>query len=322
MSIDPSNANQPAHMNAARVRQFGAIDAIHIEKIQRPEPAAGQVLVRVHAAGVGPWDAWVRAGQSKLGQPLPLTLGSDISGTVEAVAKGVDGFLPGDAVYGATNALFIGAYAEFAAAEAGMLARKPRELSHVEAASVPVVACTAWQLVHIYGKVNHAQRVLVHGAAGNVGAYAVQFAKLAGATVIGTCRHADTAFLERLGVDRIVDVDAERFEDVAKDVDVVLDTVGGDTLERSLDIVRRGGVVASSVSPPDPARTASRGIHSAFFYVSVDTATLMQIAELLDSGDIKPNVGDVLPLSQARLAHEMLGGKPHKRGKIVLTIQP
>lgn len=138
----------------------------------------------------------------------------------------------------------------------------------------------------------------------------------------GTCRHADTAFLERLGVDRIVDVDAERFEDVAKDVDVVLDTVGGDTLERSLDIVRRGGVVASSVSPPDPARTASRGIHSAFFYVPVDTATLMQIAELLDSGDIKPNVGVVLPLSQARLAHEMLGGKPHKRGKIVLTIHP
>jgi hypothetical protein len=172
MSIDPSIAHQPAYMKAARVRQFGAIDAIHLEEIQRPVPAAGQVLVRVHAAGVGPWDAWVRAGRSKLGQPLPLTLGSDISGTVEAVAEGVDGFFPGDAVYGATNALFIGAYAEFAVAEAGMLARKPRQLSHVEAASVPVIACTAWQLVHIYGKVNHAQRVLVHGAAGNVGAYA------------------------------------------------------------------------------------------------------------------------------------------------------
>lgn len=322
MQIGQSTAQQPAQMKAIRIHRFGAIDAIHLEDIQRPVPAAGQVLVRVHAAGVGPWDAWIRAGRSKLGQPLPLTLGSDISGTVEAVAEGVNGFIPGDAIYGATNALFIGGYAEFAVAEASMLSRKPVLLSHVEAASVPVVACTAWQLVHAYGEVDDTKRVLVHGAAGNVGAYAVQFAKLAGANVIGTCRHADAALLEKLGVDRIVDVDTERFEEAAKDVDVVLDTVGGDTLETSLDTVRRGGVVISSVSPPDPQRSASRGVRSAFFYVSVDRATLIRIANLLDSGGLTPNVGDVLALSQARLAHEMLEGKSHKRGKIVLTIQP
>jgi NADPH:quinone reductase-like Zn-dependent oxidoreductase len=320
MPTDQTVTHRPACMKAARVHQFGAIDAIHVEEIQRPEPAAGQVLVRVHAAGVGPWDAWVRAGRSKLGQPLPLTLGSDISGTVETVAEGVDDLFAGDAVYGATNALFIGAYAEFAVAEAAMLAHKPRQLSHVEAASVPVVACTAWQLVHTYGRVHRTERVLVHGAAGNVGAYAVQFAKLAGAHVIGTCRHADVAFLESLGVDQVVDVDAERFEDVAKDVDAVLDTVGGDTLERSLDVVRRGGVVASSVSALNPARSASKGIRSEFFYVSVETTTLTRTAGLLDAGNIKPNVGEVLPLSQARLAHEMLEGKSHKRGKIVLAI--
>lgn len=322
MRTDPSITLPPTLMKAARVHRFGTIEEIRIEDIPRPAPAPGQVLVRVQAAGVGPWDAWVRAGLSKLGQPLPLTLGSDISGTVEAVGEAVEGFVRGDAAYGATNPLFIGGYAEFAVAEASMLAHKPARLSHVEAASIPVVACTAWQLVHAYGKVDHGQRVLVHGAAGNVGAYAAQFAKLAGATVIGTCRHGDTAFLESLGVDTIIDVDAERFEDVAKDVDVVLDTVGGDTLERSFAVVRRGGAIVSSVSAPDPQQSASRGIRGEFFYVSVDTPTLVQITALLDAGKIKPNVGDVLPLSRARLAHEMLEGKAHKRGKIVLTNQP
>lgn len=309
-------------MKSIRIHQFGGIDSLKLEDIARPVPAAGQVLVRIHAAGVGPWDAWVRAGQSKLGQPLPLTPGSDISGTIEAVGEDVNELFPGDSIFGATNHLFTGGYAEFAIAESSMLALKPEQISHVQAASVPVVACTAWQLVHVYGEVDHTKRVLVHGAAGNVGAYATQFAKLTGATVIGTCRHQDVAFLQNLGVDVIVDVDAERFEDVAKEVDVVLDTVGGETLERSIEVVRHGGVIVSSVSAPDPERSASRGIRSEFFYVSVDWATLTQIAKLLDSAAITPNVGDVLPLSQARLAHEMLGGKPHKRGKIVLNIQP
>lgn len=322
MPTRQSTAPRHDRMKAVRVHQFGAIDAMQMEEIERPVPAAGQVLVRVHAAGVGPWDAWVRAGLSKLGQPLPLTPGSDISGTVEAVGEDVNELFPGDIVYGATNPLFTGGYAEFAVAEAGMLALRPQRLSHVEAASIPVVACTAWQLVHVHGEVDHSRRVLIHGAAGNVGAYAVQFAKLAGAFVIGTCRHADTAVLEQLGVDVIVDVDAGRFEEAAENVDVVLDTVGGDTLERSVEIVRPGGVIVSSVAPPDPGRTASKGIRGAFFYVSVDTANLTQIARLLDAGDIVPNVGDVLPLSQARLAHAMLDGKPHKPGKIVLTIQP
>lgn len=321
MSTDPTSTSQTVRMKAIRVHAFGAIDAMHLEDTARPVPAAGQVLVRVQAAGVGPWDAWVRAGRSKLGQPLPLTPGSDISGTVEAVGDDVNELFPGDSVYGATNAMFTGGYAEFAVAEVGMLALKPPPLSHVEAASVPVVACTAWQLVNVHGEVRHGMRVLVHGAAGNVGAYAAQFAKLAGATVIGTCRHGDTALLEQLGVDVIVNVEAGRFEDVAQDVDVVLDTVGGETLERSIAMVRPGGVIVSSVEPPDPGRTGSRGIRGAFFYVAVNTPDLKRIGDLLDSGKIVPNVGDVLPLSEACQAHEMLEGKPHKPGKIVLTIQ-
>ena len=321
MSIEHSTAGKQPLMKAIRVQEFGGIDAIKLEEIARPVPAAGQVLVRVSAAGVGPWDAWVRAGLSKLGQPLPLTLGSDISGTVEYVGEDVNELFPGDVVYGGTNPLFTGGYAEFVVAEAGMLAIKPDQLSHVEAASAPVVACTAWQLVHDHGGVGHTKRVLVNGAAGNVGAYAAQLAKLAGATVIGTCRHADVAFLGTLGLDVVVDVDTQRFEDFSKDVDVVLDTVGGETLDRSIEVVRQGGVVVSSVSAPDLERSAERGIRSAFFYVAVDTATLKKVANLFSSGDITPNVGEVLALSEARLAHEMLEGKPHKRGKIVLTLE-
>ncbi len=315
-------SNLPVHdrMHAIVVQQFGGIDAIHLEDIERPVAGPGQVLVRVHAAGVGPWDALVRAGQSMLKQPLPLIPGSDLSGIVENVGKGVTGFAPGDAVYGATNAQFTGAYAEFALADAHLIARKPPTMSHTEAASVPVVACTAWQLVHTHGQVDRSKRVLVHGAAGNVGAYAVQFAKLAGATVIGTARHGDVAFLKSLGVDQIIDVDVERFEDVVKDVDVVLDTVGGETLDRSFEVVRHGGVIISSVSEPDAERSADKAIRSAFFYVAVDTMTLTRLGDLFASGAITARVGDVLPLSQARAAHEMLDGKPHKTGKIVLKI--
>ena len=163
-------------MKAVRVHRFGGIDAIEYEEVAVPAPGAGQVLVRVRASGVGPWDAWVREGKSALPQPLPLTLGSDLSGVVESVGSGVSAFRPGEEVFGVTNARFTGANAEYAVAEAGMLAAKPRRLTHLEAASVPVVASTAWQMVWDHGAVGPAKVVLVHGAAGNVGAYAVQLA--------------------------------------------------------------------------------------------------------------------------------------------------
>lgn len=318
---EPSYVAAEAAMKAVRVHQSGGLDAMIYEDVQRPVAGRGQVLVRVHAAGVGPWDAWVRAGQSALKQALPLTLGSDIAGTVETVGEGVRGFAPGDAVFGVTNAQFTGAYAEFAVAEVDMIARKPRNLSYVEAASVPVVATTAWQLVHDHGRITRGQRVLVQGAAGNVGAYAVQLAKKAGAHVIGAARAPGIDRLDAMGADSVIDVDAYRFEDRATNMDVVLDTVGGEILDRSLDVVRRGGVIASAVSQPDPARVERNGLRSAYFLVSVTTAVLSELAGLLDSGELKVHVGDVLPLSQARLAHEMLAGKPHKPGKIVLAVR-
>ena len=173
-------------MKAVRVHAFGDLDAMVYEDVPRPSPGPGQVLIRVAATGVGPWDAWIREGKSVLPQPLPLVLGSDLSGVVEEVGPGVTGFGLGDAVFGVTNARFTGAYAEHAVADAGMIARKPATLGDLEAASMPVVASTAWQMLFDHAAVEAGSRVLVHGGAGNVGAYAVQFARLAGARVVAT----------------------------------------------------------------------------------------------------------------------------------------
>jgi len=307
-------------MKAVRVHQFGGIESIQYEDVPRPVPGDGQVLVQVKAAGVGPWDVLVREGQSALHQPLPLILGSDIAGIITDVGPGVTDFHPGDAVFGVTNPLFIGGYAEYAVADAGMIAIKPQRLGYVEAASVPVVASTAWQMVYEHGGVDQTKTVLVQGAAGNVGAYAVQFAKRAGATVIATVFTRDVDYVRSLGADQVIDVQTTRFEEHALDIDVVLDTVGGATLTRSFTVLKPGGVLVSSVTTPDPEEAARRGVHAVFFYVNVTTEGLNKIAELLDAGALRTQIGEAIPLSEARLAHEMLAGKPYKLGKIVLIV--
>ncbi len=309
-------------MKAVRVHQFGGLEAIVYEDVPRPAPAEGQVLVNVKAAGVGPWDAWVRAGKSVLPQPLPLILGSDLSGVVEDVGPGVSGFHPDDDVFGVTNSQFTGAYAEYAVADAAMIARKPKRLSYVEAASVPVVASTAWQMVFDHKQVDVTKRVLVHGAAGNVGAYAVQLARRAGAEVITTAFARDAEYVRTLRADQIIDVQTARFEERVNDVNVVIDTIGGKTLDRSFEVLKPGGVLVSSVAMPDQDKAAQHRVRGMFFLVAVTTEGLTRIADLIDSGQLSTNVGDVLPLAEARLAHEMLAGKPHKRGKIVLAVDP
>ena len=307
-------------MKAVRVHQFGGIDAMVYEDVPRPTPGTGQVLVRVGAASVGPWDALIRSGQSKLGQPLPLILGSDFSGVVEETGQGVSAFQPGEAVFGSTNPLFIGAYAEYAVADADMIASKPPSLSDIEAASVPVVAVTAWQMLFDHGQVDSAKRVLVQGAAGSVGAYAVQLARGVGAEVIGTARTKDVEYVRSLGANQIIDVSMARFEEQVRDVDVVIDTVGGEVQARSFPTLKAGGVLVSVVSLPDQAEATRRGVRGVFFYVSVTNHCLSEIAGQIESGRLMPTVGEVLSLPDARMAHEMLAGKPHKRGKIVLMV--
>src|SRR5215475_1287818 len=306
-------------MKAARVLRFGPPNVITNDDLPTPEPGAGQLLVRVKAAGVGHWDALIREGTVEL-QRLPLILGSELSGTIEGTGADVSGFKLGDEVYGATNEQFSGAYAEYAVPSARRMAPKPTTLSFIEAASAPIVTVTAWQMLFEYAHVTAGDTVLVHGAAGNVGAYAVQLAKQAGLHVVATAGFADLGYVRGLGADTVVDYKTKRFEESATGVDVVLDTVGGDTQQRSLGVLKPGGILVSVVSPVLEATQTRYGIRAAYFYVDVTTARLNRITELFDSAKLVTDVGTVLPLEDAGIAHEMLGGAPHKRGKIVLSV--
>jgi NADPH:quinone reductase-like Zn-dependent oxidoreductase len=309
-------------MLAWRVHEFGPPEAMKFERVPRPVPGPGEVLVEVRAAGVGLWDGWIRAGRSALPQPLPLTLGSDLSGDIRTVGPDVSDLRVGDRVYGVTNARFIGAYAEYALASAAMIARKPTSLTYTEAASVPVVAVTAWQGLFDQARLEAGQSVVIHGAAGNVGAYAVQLARRAGIRTIATAATDEIAFVRQLGADTVVDFQRERFEDAARNVDAVLDLVGGETQVRSFQVLRRGGKLISCVSLPDQDLAKSHGVDATFFLVNVASRYLTEIADLIDSGKLTPRVGTVLPLADAREAHFILEGRrPARRGKIVLTVE-
>jgi NADPH:quinone reductase-like Zn-dependent oxidoreductase len=310
-------------MMAWRVHAFGPPEAMSFETVPRPEPGPGEVLVQVHAAGVGPWDGWIRSGRSALPQPLPLTLGSDLSGVIAAVGPEVADFAVGEAVFGVTNPRFVGAYAEYAVATAAMIARKPRTLTHVEAASVPVIAVTAWQGLFDEARLQPHQTVLIHGAAGNVGAYAVQLARRAGLHAIATAGTDDVAFVQELGAERVLDYRRQRFEDEIRDVDAVLDLVGGETQARSFAVLRPGGHLVSAVSQPDQQLAAERGVRAAFFLVAVTSEHLGRITELVEAGALRTRVGAVLPFARAHEAHEMLEGLKHQpKGKVVLEIVP
>jgi NADPH:quinone reductase-like Zn-dependent oxidoreductase len=305
-------------MQAARIHRFGPPDVIEVEDIARPSPAPGEVLVRVVAAGVGPWDALIREGKSKVSPSPPLTLGSDLSGVVEAVGTGVSRFNDGDEVYGVTNSQFVGANADFAVASAHMIAPKPQRLSSLEAASVSVVAVTAWQMLFEYARPEAGQRVLILGAAGNVGAYAVQFAANAGFHVIAVVGSHDVAYVKTLGAQDVIDYRVTDFADAVRSVDGVIDTVGGDTRDRAYAVLKPGGILVTVVSTAFvPARA---DVRSAFFYADVTTARLSAISGLLEQGKVIPQVGSVVPLKQVRTAHDMLAGAPHRRGKIMLEV--
>jgi len=302
-----------------RVHEFGPPDVMRFERILRPHPSPGEVLVKVKAAGVGPWDGWIRAGKSALPQPLPLTLGSDLSGEVVAVESG--DLRVGDQVYGVTNPQFIGAYAEYALASAAMVSRKPTSLTHIEAASVPVIAVTAWQALFDQAQLKAGQTVVIHGAAGNVGAYAVQLARRADVRIIATAATDDILFLRNLGANTVIDYKTQRFEEEVRDADAVIDLVGGETQKRSFQVLRRGGKLISAVSPPDQHLAQSHGVEAAFFLVNVTSQHLAEIAGLIEGGKLRTRVGAVLPLADAREAHFMLEHlRPQPKGKIVLTV--
>lgn len=322
-SIVPKPDENQTHslMMAWRVHEFGPPSVMTFERVPRPAPAAGEVLVKVQAVGVGPWDGWIRAGKSALPQPLPLTLGSDLSGEIIDVGLGVSDLSVGDQVYGVTNPQFTGAYAEYALASATMISKKPSSLTHIEAASVPVIAVTAWQALFDQGQLKAGQTVVIHGAAGNVGAYAVQLARRAGLRIIATAAKGDIPFLLDLGADAVIDFHTQRFEELVPEADAVIDLVGGETQQRSFQVLRRGGKLISAVSNPDQHLAHTYGVEAAFFLVNVTSQYLGEIAGLIDRGELKTRVGAVLPLSDARQAHLMLERvRPQPKGKIVLAI--
>lgn len=306
-------------MKAVRVHAFGGLQAMVYEDVPAPTPGPGQVLVRVLAVGVGPWDAWIRAGKSVLPQPLPLTLGTDLSGVVEAVASDVSGLRPGDDVFGATNPRFIGAYAEYAVAEAAMIAHKPASLTYVQAASVPVVACTAHQMLFEDAEVQPGWKVVVLGGGGNVGSYAVQLAALAGAQVIATGRSRDLDRIRALGAADVVSADDTPPSHLAGGADLVIDTVGGAAQAQAFEWLRPGGTLLSAVAEPDRDRAVRAGVQARFILVKVTADKLRRLASLFEDRRLKTNVGREFSLSDARLAHRIMedgGGPP---GKLVLV---
>jgi NADPH:quinone reductase-like Zn-dependent oxidoreductase len=306
-------------MKANRIHFFGPPEVIVFEEADTPQPRFGEVLVKVAASGAGPWDCWIRAGSSVLPQPLPLTLGADLAGVVEAVGPSVVAFKPGDEIFGVTNARFTGANAEYAIALTAMIAVKPKKLTYLYAASMPVVAVTAWQMLFDHGELAPGETVLVHGAAGNVGSYAVQFAHASGARVIATASAQDLDKVRGLGADKVIDFRAQRFEEELKDIDVVIDTVGGGVQRRSFAVLKPGGRLISAVSKPNAQEAEKRSVRAGFMLVDVTTPVLAKIASMVDDGKLSVAIGQVLPLDELRVAHEMMEGmRPKPRGKIVL----
>lgn len=307
-------------MMAWRVYEFGPPDVMKFERVPRPEPGPSEVLVKVEAAGVGPWDGWIRAGKSALPQPLPLTPGSDLSGRIVALGPGVTHLEVGDDVYGVTNSRFTGAYAEYAVASASMISPKPAFITYMEASSVPVIAVTAHQALFEHAQLKAGQTVLIHGAAGNVGAYALQLAHRADLRTIVTVAPDDTPLVRELGAETVIDYRVQRFEEEVRNADAVIDLVGGETQARSFQVLRPGGKLISAVSQPDPNLSKSHGVTAAFFLVEVTSRNLAEIASLIDEGQLKVRVGAVLPLTRAREAHLMLEHiQPTPKGKIVLS---
>jgi NADPH:quinone reductase-like Zn-dependent oxidoreductase len=307
-------------MKAIRIHQRGGTEGLVYEDAPIPALGPGDGLVRVHAAGVSPaeftWRIWETPDG---GSRLPLIPSHEVSGVVVAVAPDVRDVAVGDAVYALTDFFRDGAAAEYVAVRAADLAPKPRSLDHARAAAVPLSGLTAWQALFDQAGLSAGQRALIHGAAGGVGSFAVQLARWRGAHVIGTASSPRLAFLRELGADETVDHRATRFEAVARDVDVVLDTVGGETTERSWSVLRPGGVLVTIVRPPSPAWAAGRAARGRFFIVEPNRAHLNELSRLIDAGVIRPVVEAVLPLARAREAYER-GARDHPRGKLVLAV--
>ena len=315
-----AQSSAPA-MKAIVAHQYGGPEVLKLEEIPQPEAKEDEILVRVIAAGVNPVDAAARS--QKFGQflhiKLPAIPGYDIAGIVEKAGAKITKFKPGDPVYAYIALDKGGGYAQYAVATEKEAAAKPQSLTYVEAAAVPLVAETAWQALIDTARLSAGQTVLIHGGSGGVGSFAIQIAKARGAKVMATASTANQDLLKQLGADVAIDYTKQKFEDVAKDVDVVLDSVGKDTLARSYGVVKKGGFIVSIVGRPDPTQLEKHGIHGASISVEPNASELAEIGRLIDEKKIKVIVSQTFPLAEAAKAQEQIATH-HTRGKIVLKV--
>jgi NADPH:quinone reductase-like Zn-dependent oxidoreductase len=316
-------------MKAVRFHDYSGPDGLLYEEVERPLPQPGQMLVRVLAAGVNPVDVKLESGQMR--QHLPLRLphiaGLDFSGKIVEIPGVIPGFSPGEEVYGRTQlGGEDGSYAEYVVVGPEDIARKPKRVDHAHAAAIPTPALAAWQaLFGADGKpgmgLARGQTILIHGASGGVGVFAVQFARWVGARVVATASGEDQEFLRRIGADRVIDYRSQRFEDVVQGLDAVLDTIGGETQRRSVAVLRPGGILVSLVGVQfDVEKVArDREVSTLSIFARQDAGILAEVARLVDEGAVVVPVADVLPLSDARAAQKRLE-EAHVRGKLVLSV--
>jgi NADPH:quinone reductase-like Zn-dependent oxidoreductase len=305
-------------MKAVRIHEYGGSEVLTYEDAPRPQPASDEVLIRVRAAGVNPADWKIRQGYLKLPTfSLPLTLGYDVAGEIASVGNSVTNLKVGDAIYAMLDMQKLGGDAEYVTTKAALVVPKPTSLDYTTAAAVPSVALTAWQALFDWAELKAGQKILIHGASGGVGGFALQFAKVRGASAIATASKANVDYVKGLGADTAIDYTSQSFAEVVKDVDVVLDTIGGETQQRSWTVLRQGGVLVSTVGiqgtePP-------QGVKGIPVFVHPDPAQLLEIAQLIDSGKVKVTVRQTFPLAQAADAFSAVESG-HNRGKIVLQV--
>lgn len=310
----------PGTMRAVRIERFGGPEVMQVTTVETPRPAPDEVLVRVMAASLNPVDWKIRRGKyPAVGEDmLPYVLGRDFCGEVVARGDAVAEFAERDAVHGLLD-IARGSFAEFAVARAGEVAPRPRGLDATTAAAVPLAALTAWQGLFRHGGLQAGQRVLIHGASGGVGHFAVQFARARGAHVIATAGTDHVEFVRGLGAGQVVDYQRQRFEQFAHDVDLVYDLIGGETQERSWPVLRSGGTLVTTLAEPSQDKANVFGVHALRYTAQASAADLREIDALIEAGQVKPHVSRTWPLRDARAALQALE-EGHTQGKTVLVI--
>jgi NADPH:quinone reductase-like Zn-dependent oxidoreductase len=309
-------------MKAVVIEKFGGLDELKVRDVPMPEVRERDLLVEVRAAAVNPVDWKIREGylKGRADFRFPLVLGLDVAGVVKETGAKASRFKAGDEVMSRTDMQRSGTYAEYVAVDEGIVARKPRNLSFEEAASIPLAGLTAWQALVDRAAVKAGDRVLIHAGAGGVGSLGIQIAKARGAHVAATCGTSNVEFVKGLGADEAVDYTKDDFSAVLKGYDVVLDTMGGEVYRKSFEVLKKGGVVVSLLERPDEALARKKGVRADYLFMQPDAKELEELGGLLEAGKIRPVVGKAFSLEQMKEAHR-LSASHHARGKIVIRVK-